>query len=699
MSRLSRWFKDLGGGASLFPLFVLFGLTAVEQLDQRAFDVLLPNIRDTFGLDTQAILAVVGLTGAAALVLAVPIGFYADRRSRVRIATLGALAWAVFSVLTGLAPVVWVLGLARGGSGLGGATIIPTHNSLLSDYYDIPARPSVFAAHRAAYAVGACIGPLFAGLLAYYFGWRVPFVVYAIPTLIFVGLSTRLREPVRGHFERAAMGASAEVQGTEDIPPSIAESWRIVWSVGTLRRVFYALPFVAIAFLGLLSLSSLYYSQVFHLDERARGYIAAAVEPGQLVGLFVGIPIATRLLARDAALVLRFLALVAIVVAVAWLGFALSPVLPMAIAMNVIVSGVVVILIPGIFAALSLAIPPKVRSFGFSVAGLWILPGLVMLPIIGSAADAWGIRPALILMVPVFLVGALIIASAGNEVNDDIRRVWTAAAAQAEVLYERRQGNVKLLLVRGVDVHYDGVQVLFDVNLEVDEGEIVALLGTNGAGKSTLLKAISGLVQASGGAIVFDGRDMTHAPPDEIAGRGVTQVPGGQGVFPSLTVAENLQLASWLRRHDTAHVRAATDRVLDIFPVLGERLHHVAGNLSGGQQQMLTLGMAFIEQPRLLMIDELSLGLAPAIVEQLLELVRSLRESGTTIILVEQSVNVALTVAETAYFMEKGEIRFHGPTAELLDRPDILRSVFLEGAESLGVSPSTNGGVTATRTG
>jgi ABC-type branched-subunit amino acid transport system ATPase component/sugar phosphate permease len=683
VTRVARWFRDLGGGAGLYPLVVLFGLTAVEQLDQRAFDVLLPNIRDTFGLDTQAILAVVGLTGAAALVLAVPIGFYADRASRVRVATFGALAWGVFSVLTGMAPALWVLGLARAGSGIGAATIVPTHNSLLSDYYDIPARANVFAAHRAAHAVGACIGPLFAGLLAFYFGWRTPFVVYAVPTLVFVVLSLRLREPIRGRFERAAMGASEEVQLTEDVPPSIAESWRIVWSVGTLRRVFYALPFLAVAFVGLLSLSSLYYSQVFGLDERARGYIAAAVEPGQLVGLFAGIPIATRLLARDAALVLRFLAVVAGVVAIAWVGFALSPWLPLAIAMNVVVSSVVVLLIPGIFAVLSLAIPPKVRSFGFSVAGLWILPGLLLLPIIGGAADAWGIRTGLMLMVPVFLIGALIIASAGNHVNADIRRVWAAAAAQAEVLHDRRQGRVKLLLVRGVDVHYDGVQVLFDVDFEIDEGEIVALLGTNGAGKSTLLKAISGLVQASGGAIVFDGRDMTHTPPDEIATRGVTQVPGGQGVFPSLTVRENLHLAGWLRRHDTGHVRASTERVLEIFPVLRGRLDDTAGNLSGGQQQMLTLGMAFIERPRLLMIDELSLGLAPAVVEQLLQIVRDLRERGTTIILVEQSVNVALTVAETAYFMEKGEIRFHGPTAELLERPDVLRSVFLEGAASV----------------
>ncbi|MGH9048813.1 MAG: ATP-binding cassette domain-containing protein, partial [Acidimicrobiia bacterium] len=259
----------------------------------------------------------------------------------------------------------------------------------------------------------------------------------------------------------------------------------------------------------------------------------------------------------------------------------------------------------------------------------------------------------------------------------------------SEAAYHRRQGESKLLLVRKVDVEYDGVQVLFGVDFEVDEGEIIALLGTNGAGKSTLLRSISGLVEPSGGAIIFDGRDMTHTPPNEIASRGVTQVPGGAGTFPSLTVAENLRLAGWLHRRDHKEVRESTERVFGYFPVLRERLQEPAGNLSGGQQQMLTLGMAFISRPRLLMIDELSLGLAPSVIAQLLEIVQGLRDRGTTIILVEQSVNLALGVAETAYFMEKGEIRFHGPTAELLDRPDVMRSVFLEGAASGKVAMAT----------
>ena len=690
---MTRWIRDwmqrTTGGAPFFPIFVLFGLNAVDELDRTAFCILLPEIRDHFDLDLQGILSVVGLSFVAALVLALPIGFYADRLNRTRIAVLGGVAWGMFSVLTGFAVTVVMLAIARAGSGLGRAVNDPVHNSLIADYYDVPVRPKVYAVHRAANPVGQFVGPLAGGVIAYYFGWRTPFFLFAIPTAIFVVLALKLRNPVRGTFERRAAGASEEAVETEEQPPSWAESWRIVWQVRTLRRIFYSLPFLAVAIVGLLTLGSLFYDEVFGLNEVERGIVAAVAEPAQIVGFLIGIPIATRLLARDPALVLRFLAVVAVVVAAAWIVFSQAPNLPIAIASNVIISGALGLLAPGIYTALSLTVPPKVRAFGFAVAAVWIIPGLLLLPIIGGLGDSWGIRPALLLIVPVFVVGGLIIASAGSMVKDDMQRVWTAAAAQSEVAYERAHGRVKLLLVRGVDVEYDGVQVLFGVDLEIDEGEIVALLGTNGAGKSTLLKSISGLVEPSGGAIIFDGRDMTHTPPDEIAGRGVTQVPGGQGVFPSLTVAENLRLAGWLHRHDAAETRESTERVLGYFPVLRERLHEPAGNLSGGQQQMLTLGMAFISRPRLLMIDELSLGLAPTVISQLLEIVQGLRDRGTTIILVEQSVNLALSIAETAYFMEKGEIRFHGPTAELLERPDVMRSVFLEGAASGQVAMAT----------
>jgi len=239
-----------------------------------------------------------------------------------------------------------------------------------------------------------------------------------------------------------------------------------------------------------------------------------------------------------------------------------------------------------------------------------------------------------------------------------------------------------LLSCHGIDMAYGPVQILFDVDFEVTEGEIVALLGTNGAGKSTLLKGICGLVRPKRGKVFFAGEDVTSLPADVTTHRGISLMPGGKGVFPTLTVAENLRLAGWLIRSDPSRVEQAKAEVETLFPILKSRTSQMAGNLSGGEQQMLALGGALMTKPRLLMIDELSLGLAPTIVGQLLEVVREIHRRGTTIIIVEQSINVALNLAERAVFMEKGAVRFEGATADLLERPDILRSVFIAGANA-----------------
>jgi ABC-type branched-subunit amino acid transport system ATPase component len=246
-----------------------------------------------------------------------------------------------------------------------------------------------------------------------------------------------------------------------------------------------------------------------------------------------------------------------------------------------------------------------------------------------------------------------------------------------------------VLVCQGVEVAYDGVQVLFGVDLEVAEGEIIALLGTNGAGKSTLLKAISGLVDPMGGTIEFAGVDITHADAVTTSRMGILQVPGGRAIFPTLSVEEHFKVGSWLLdKEDPAVLAGRLSSVLERFPRLKERWGQLAGNLSGGEQQQLALAMVFVARPRLLVIDELTLGLAPTIVDQLLDLVRAIHAQGCTIIIVEQSVNVALSLASRAYFMEKGEVRFSGATTDLMARTDILRSVFLQGSVS-GPSPKT----------
>jgi ABC-type branched-subunit amino acid transport system ATPase component/ABC-type branched-subunit amino acid transport system permease subunit len=242
-----------------------------------------------------------------------------------------------------------------------------------------------------------------------------------------------------------------------------------------------------------------------------------------------------------------------------------------------------------------------------------------------------------------------------------------------------------LLQCSGVEVSYGTMQVLFGVDLDVADGEIVALLGTNGAGKSTMLKAVAGLVSAAPGKVWFEGKDITKLNTEARAAMGLSLVPA-KSIFPSLNVAENLRVAAWLVRKDKEKVAAGRAHAFELFGQLVDRERQLAGTMSGGQQQMLSLAMALQSKPRMLLIDELSLGLAPSVVARLLEVVRELVADGVTVLIVEQSVSVALEVAERAEFLERGTVRFAGPTKELLERTDVLRSVFIGGASAMATS-------------
>jgi ABC-type branched-subunit amino acid transport system ATPase component len=243
-------------------------------------------------------------------------------------------------------------------------------------------------------------------------------------------------------------------------------------------------------------------------------------------------------------------------------------------------------------------------------------------------------------------------------------------------------GRSPLLEVEDLHVSYGRLQVLRGTSIEVGDGEAVALLGTNGAGKSTLLKAVCGVLAAERGRVRIDGIDVTGADPRRILSAGVVQVPGGRATFPELTVEESLRVACWPFRHDRARVEAGCARVFDRFPILGERRGQLAGTLSGGQQQMLALARALVHEPRLLLIDELTLGLAPIVAGELVETVRELRAGGVSLLLVDQRLATAVQITERAYFLERGEVRFSGPTAELHERSDLVRSVFLRGGSA-----------------
>lgn len=241
------------------------------------------------------------------------------------------------------------------------------------------------------------------------------------------------------------------------------------------------------------------------------------------------------------------------------------------------------------------------------------------------------------------------------------------------------RGTQPLLALEGIEFSYGAVRVLFGIDLQVAPGEMLALLGTNGAGKSTALKVAAGLAAPSAGRVLFDGQDVTAEGVVERVERGLVMVPGGRAVFPDLTVRENLEVGAYSLRRDQARTAERIELSLAAFPALKERLGVQAGVLSGGEQQQVALAKAFLLEPRLLCIDELSLGLAPVIVEGLLEAVRAVARAGTAVVLVEQSLNVAASLCERAVFLEKGEVRFEGRTAELLERNDVARAVFLGG--------------------
>jgi branched-chain amino acid transport system ATP-binding protein len=236
-----------------------------------------------------------------------------------------------------------------------------------------------------------------------------------------------------------------------------------------------------------------------------------------------------------------------------------------------------------------------------------------------------------------------------------------------------------LLEVKGIDVAYGDVQALWDVSIQVEEGAIVALVGANGAGKTTLLKTISGLVHARKGEILMSGKPVTNLRPQQIVDRGIVHVPEGRRLFSSLTVLENLRLGAYVPR-SRPHAAQSLERVFGLFPVLGARQEQKAGSLSGGEQQMLAIGRALMAQPKLLMLDEPSLGLSPILVKTVFELIVTLNQQNATILLVEQNIHQTLKIAHRAYVLKTGKLVMSGRGDELLADEEIRKAYIGERA-------------------
>ena len=671
------------GGPGL--LGTLFALNFFDEFGLNAMAVLGPDIQDSLGFSDTALVLLSSLGGVMILVGAVPLAVLADKKSRTRVIAVTSVFLGFLTVLTGAAQSLWQLAVARIGAGINKGNL-PAFNSVMADAVPVEARARIFGLFGAMNPIAAILTPVTAGGIAALAGgpdgWRWAFLVTGVPVVVLGLLCLVLKDPVRGRFEREALGL-AEPDNTR--PPQMDEAVARLKRIKTFYSLILAFSVVGVGLFVVPTLSNLYLSDTLGLSVGERGLIGTVVGVGPLIGTILAGSFGDRLYQRAPELVLKVC------------GWSLGGMLFTVVAVqteNVVLYCAFSILgsIPlfGVFVLLAVAtapvVPPHLRSMGFALSVLYIAVagGLGGSLLGGALSSEYGERTAItVILIATVPFAMLFMLRAAGQIQGDI------AAVARDLLEEEEQRERRLVRpegplpgealieVRRLNYSYGQLQVLFDVEVDVKQGEVLALLGTNGAGKSTLLRAITGLGLPDSGVVRFGGDDITYVEAANRVKRGIVMVPGGKAIFQPLSVGENLRMGGFLLSDAVYGERR--DDVLELFPVLRERLDQPAGSMSGGERQMLAIAKALLLQPRLLCIDELSLGLAPRVVEQLIAVVATLKERGVTMIIVEQSVNVALSLADRAVFMEKGHIRFEGPAAELLERGDLVRAVFLGG--------------------
>jgi len=666
-------------------VFVLSGLALIDSADNAAFGILAPDIQDSLGLGTTMITVIAALAGFTVFVAALPLGVLGDRFRRTLIAGVSTLLWAGASVLTAAAQAAWQLVIIRVLSGIGKANDGPIHGSLLADAYPPRGRGKMFAIHRAGQPIGILIGPALLGLVASQAGgdegWRWAFAAMAVPAILLGLVTLFLPEPKRGRWEQEEVLGGELRPLTDEVPVTLGGAFARLKKVKTFYLIMVSLGAFGFAITTVPIYLSILLEDEYGQGVGQRGAIASITAVGAILGAVVGGKYGDRLYARSPEHCMYF---VAIAIAVLGVGLGLqayAPNITFFVVVGFFTQGLLFAGLVPVSLVVAAIVPFQFRAVGFALVGLYLsLVGGLGGAFLGAAFESrFGPRVAVAVIAPLAsLAAAGFLVRGSRTVRADIAQ---AAADIAEEQAERERvaagGEQPLLQVRHLDFSYGSLQVLFDVGLDVREGEVLALLGTNGAGKSTLLRAISGLDYADRGVIRLSGRTITYAEPQTRVELGVIQVPGGKAVYPSLSVAENLLAGGYTLINNPAELRSRIDEVLELFPVLRQLLDQPAGTLSGGEQQILGLATAMLLRPKILLIDELSLGLAPVMVQQVLQTVERLKETGLTMVIVEQSVNIALAIADRAVFMEKGQVRFEGPAQELLDRDDLVRAVFL----------------------
>jgi ABC-type branched-subunit amino acid transport system ATPase component/predicted MFS family arabinose efflux permease len=666
-----------------YTFTVLLVLNALDELESATMTVLAPDLRDAFGVSDGVIVFISSASAAFFVLGAVPMGYLADRYRRSRIVGISSLVFSAMVFLSGLAVSAFMLFWTRFGAGIAKANTLPVHGSLLADTYPISLRGRIAAAISFVGRSVQAISPLLVGGLAVLLGWRWPFLLLGVPVAAFALLAFRMPDPPRGQWEKKSV-AGEVVEDTRAAPISVEAAFARLMRIRTLRTVAIGFSALGFSLFTVPVLASLYMEEDFGLNAFERGVVTSiAGFAGVLILPWLGRHF-DRSYRRDPSsslrMIGRFIVPMAVVIPLQFL----MPEPVSFTAFEIVRTLLAVAAFSMVTPLIQAVTPYRLRGLGLALITLYIfLVGAIG----GSLASAWLTNEysttvaVFVLAIPANLIGGLLIQRSARFIRGDLS--LAAAELREELAEHRRRAEdptgVPVVQMVDIDFSYGNLQVLFDVSLEVRRGETLALLGTNGAGKSTALKVITGLVTPERGVVRLNGRTVTFTSPEQRAKLGIEMLPGGSGVFPSLSVRDNLLVGAYRYRRRPDDVERRIGRVLDLFPALADRQHDRAGHLSGGQQQMLALGRVMLHDPDVLLIDELSLGLAPTVVQQLLESIERLKAAGQTMIVVEQSLNIALAVADRAIFMEKGRVRFEGPAEELARRDDLARAVFLPG--------------------
>jgi ABC-type branched-subunit amino acid transport system ATPase component/predicted MFS family arabinose efflux permease len=670
-------------GGSRTILVICSGIL-IADFDSAALQVLAPEIQKTFGIGDALLGAIASLTGLFLLLAAIPVGYYGDRVKRTRIISCVLIFFSFFVFLTGLAQTAWQLGVARMGAASGRSTG-PVNLSIVADAYPIEGRGRVLAMERFANSFGSFLGPLIAGLIAFVVfdggdSWRIVFIVLAVPAFLVALYSFTMKEPRRGKNELELLLGDLE-GGVVYTPPPLANAFARLRNIKTFYYFLVGLAVIGFSLLSYFVFFSLFLENEYGYGPLERGIVLALAASGGMVGSILAGRKSDELYRQDPRRVVLLGAGLLAGFMVNVVGLYMPSVFLMVPCLMI---GQACIM--GSFATLAPVIqavqPPRLRSQGSSLVYVYLfgIGGFGGSILVGALSDSVGERTALtIALPPALILGAIFIAYGSRFVKDDIQTmVEEIDEERVESERIRAGGTVPVLQVRNLDFSYGPLQILFDVNFDVQRGETLALLGTNGAGKSTLLRAISGLGIPTRGAVRLNGTTLTYSDAEARFHDGILQVRGAD-VWPGISVEDNLRASLLVQPERWKRSEELMAQVFDMFPVLAQRRSQDAASLSGGEQQMVAFGAALMQEPEVLLIDELSLGLAPLVVQELLGVVERLKEAGTTMIIVEQSLNVAVAVADRALFIEKGRIRFDGPTSELTERGDLARAVFLGG--------------------